>query len=462
MASRSPRRRARAPGAVGTALGAVAVLLGPVAISTGIAAQWRALPRLDQRLFYDDNPGFTSDDESPSFGSGTSAQLALGARNPTTDLTLTTRLEFLRFFQESDLDTDNQYLTLRGAHRGERFEFDLDTRFTRDVSRDDLVDATGDRELNNERQQTFVFQPSVTYLVTPTQRLILSTGYTRRTYPQLSGASDDGLRQGVQRVVLPGGGGAPFVESDEFEDPADLQNYSLYNVSLAWVTALNPRLSAGLVPNFTYVDQARQNLAVGSLQGLVEYQLTPRFVFDVRAGPSIIRNEIRTQETEERVFFDDVDGDGVLDLVNETEFSKGSDTDFELGYIVDGGFSWQLTPRSEAVLRYTHAVEPSGSEGAVTRDLVTLELSHDVTRTVRLFGSGSYQIQEQVSSGSGSGDRTSVRFEPGIEWNVYEDVALSLRYRLRYLEFSDTGDSILSNAVLLNVGLRLPELRASW
>jgi hypothetical protein len=121
-----------------------------------------------------------------------------------------------------------------------------------------------------------------------------------------------------------------------------------------------------------------------------------------------------------------------------------------------------LTPRSEAKLRYTHAVQPSGTEGAVTRDLVTVELRHQLTPKVRLFGFGSYQLQEQVSSGSGSGDRTAVRFEPGVEWNIYKDVSLSLRYRLRYVEFSDTSDSILSNAVLLNVGLSLPEFRTSW
>jgi hypothetical protein len=226
----------------------------------------------------------------------------------------------------------------------------------------------------------------------------------------------------------------------------------VYNVSLAWVTALNQRLSLGLVPNFTYVDQAPQNVAVGSLQGLAEYKLSPRFSFDVRAGPSIINNERRVQEV-------DVEQNG---LVTTTTFSKESDTDIEFGYIVDGGFTWQMTPRSDAELRYAHAIEPSGSEGAVTRDLLTLKLEHQLTPTVRLFGSGSYQIQEQVSSGSGSGDRTAVRFEPGVAWNIYKDVSLSLRYRLRYVEFSDTRDNILSNAVLLNVGLSLPELRTSW
>jgi hypothetical protein len=452
MAPRSSGRWAPARRATGAALAAAATLLGPATAPTGSAAQWTVQPRLDQRLFYDTNPGFTTDDESPSFGSNTNAHLILGARNQTTDLTLATRLEFLRFFQESDLDTDNQYVNLRGAHRGERLELNLNSRFIRDVARDDLIDATGDRDLNNERQQTFAFEPSVTYLVTPTQKLILSAGYTRRTYPQTSGASGDGLIVGTTSPV----------ENDlSQENSADLQNYSLYSASLAWIQAINPRLSAGLVPNFTYVDQARQNLAVGSLQGLVEYQLTPRFSFDVRAGPSIIRNELRVQEVDQETEVFNIGG--VLVTGTETTFSKGSDTDIELGYVIDGGFTWQLTPRAEAALRYTHAVEPSGSEGAVTRDQLLVQLSHEITRTVRLFGEGSFQMQEQVSSsGSGSNDRTSVRIEPGIEWNVYEDVALSLRYRLRYLEFSDTDDSILSNAVILNVGLRLPELRTSW
>jgi hypothetical protein len=441
MALRSSGRRTAHP-AVGAALGAAgAAILGPAIVSTGSAAQWNAQPRLEQRLFYDTNPGFTVDDESPSFGSNTNAHLTLGARNQTNDLTLVSRFEFLRYFQESDLNTDNQYVTLRGAHRGERFELNLNSRFIRDVARDDLLDATGDRDLNNERQQTFALEPSATYLVSPTQKLILSAGYTRRTYPQESGAGNDGILDGTFPNPIP---------DDDQEDFSRLQNYSQYYVSLASITAINQRLSLGVVPSFVYLDQARQNLAVASLQGILEYQLTPRFSFDVRAGPSIIKNEVFTQE------IDDIDDDTIT-------LSKDSDTDIELGYVVDGGFNWQLTSRAEAGLRYTHAVEPSGSEGAVTRDQVTLQFSHEITRTVRLFGEGSFQMQEQVSSSeTGSNDRTSLRIEPGIEWNVYQDVALSLRYRLRYLEFSDTDDSILSNAVIFNVGLRLPELRTSW
>ena len=60
-------------------------------------------------------------------------QLTLGARNQSTNLTLTTRLEFRRFFQASDLNTDliGQMNRVYGRHpeRAPIGRFDGDVGF---------------------------------------------------------------------------------------------------------------------------------------------------------------------------------------------------------------------------------------------------------------------------------------------------------------------------------------------
>ena len=327
------------------------------------AAEWIVSPAIYQQLFYDTNPGFTSDDENPSFGSSTNAQVALRGRSQTIDLRLLGRYEFRRFFQAPDLDTDNQYLVLNALRRGKRLDLALEGRFTRDVTRDDIIDTTGSRDFNNERQQRIELAPSATYVLTPTQRLTLSGSYVRRTYPQLEGAGDDGLRDGtvVFADPLPVGGGTVLLQGEDVLDqrPTRLQNYSQYGLSLAWLTLVNPRLTVGLVPSVLYLDQSRQNVWQGSLQGALEYQLTRRMSLNLRAGPSLIYSDVRTQEA-------DVQSElgllgGVPVVVQEVDFSKGSDTDLELGYVVDGTFNWLVTPSTTAGLRYTHSVEPSGT-----------------------------------------------------------------------------------------------------
>src|SRR5690606_18687639 len=135
----------------------------------GHAAEWYASPEIGQEFQYDDNVGFTTDDAVSTWGSTTSAGLTVGGRNEVLDISLESRFDFVRFPAEDKLSSDDQYLTLNGTHRGERHELSLRASFERDTTRNDTLDDTGLRILDNERRLTYSVEPGFSWQLTPTQ-----------------------------------------------------------------------------------------------------------------------------------------------------------------------------------------------------------------------------------------------------------------------------------------------------
>jgi hypothetical protein len=391
-------------------------LLGALACGFGAtvldAAEWYARPRLSQTFEYDDNIGFSRQDETAAFGSRSSAMLNLGGRSPTFSLDLDTRFDFVRFPEEDGFNSNDQFFTLTGQHQGRRSQLTLVGRFDRDTKQDDDIEATGEREFDNTRRETLTFEPSFSYQLTERQTAALYGRYLKRSYPSLS---------------------------DE-----ELPDYSLLSAGASWTYALTERTALGFGPSILFYDSNVQDATVAGFQGILAHSFTPRLRLDLRGGPSLSRTESR--------------------LATPTGSRRESDSSFS--YLMDANLQWAATPRTNASLGYVRSSEPSGSSGdLVERDRITLRLDHDVTRRVGLFALAVYQNQTKPSSDvddGGDDERESLRFEPGIRWALTEDLDLSIRYRLKYLDFKDLGEDAISNAILLRLDLRLPELRTSW
>jgi len=443
---------------------AVVALLVPAAPAA--PAEWYARSRLSLQTGYDSNIRLQPDDEKSAFVVTPSPQLLLGARTRNLDLKLDTRADFVRYLGESDLNSNNQYVEGTGTWTGQRSAFTLGGSFIRDTSTDDDTDESGQRNLGSERRVTGSIDPSFSYRLTPRQTLILSGSYERRIYPDAQGASQ-GVLEGTAFV----GGGTVVASNGAIEDAltgqsGNRQNYDQLTGQMFWQYALTPRTVVGGGPSILYLSQPRQKLTQGSLQALVQHTLTPRLKIDARGGPSIVVTDSKLQESSSVLAIQTINGAPVLGT--ETTFFEESDSSTTLGYVADVGLTWLVTPRTDLALRFARSVAPSGSEGeAVNRDEASLRLDHDVTRTVGLFVLAAWLNQGNVSSKAGNnegsdGDRTTIRFEPGVRWSLTPELDLSLRYRLRYREFDSTGDDATSNAVFLRLDLKLPDLRTSW
>jgi hypothetical protein len=428
------------------------------------AAEWYARSRLSLETGYDDNVRLSADDETDAFETTLSPRFVLGGRSQALEVQLDTRLDFTRYWDEPDLDTDDQFLRLQTTYTGRRATLGLAGSFERDTATDD-DDDDGRQQLGSERRVSGGVAPTLRYTLSPRHSLELAGGVDRRIYPDAQGASS-GVLDG--RGVVAQGLGVVQADNGAIDDALSgdrdsRQNYWRYSLGLTWLYQLQPRTALGLGPSFLYLDQPRQELALASLQGLVRHALTPRLTLDGRAGPSVALTDSRLQRSSTRSGFFEVDP-GVFVPATEFTFTEEHEEETTLGFVADAGLAWQATRRTDLTLRLSRQIEPSGSEGeAVTRDRVSLGLDHELSRTVAFFLNTSWLRQGAVSSDTGDdGDRTTIRFEPGIRWSLTPDLDLTLRYRLRYREFESTDQDATSNAVLLRLDLKLPDLRTSW
>ena len=392
--------------------GGAALLLTGATVGSVRGAEWYAQSRVRDDLFYEDNIGFTTRDPISSFGTLGSAGLILGGRTPNLDLSIEGIVRATRFVDNDaqKFDTNDQEVNFRGTQRGERSEVGLTVSYLRDRQRSDEVNILGAQQPVNQRRELVSVEPSFTYALTPTQTLRIDGTYQNVTYPTSS-------------------------QLREFQ----FQDYSQYALGTTWLVSLNQRTSAGLGASGFLYDSDIEKAQELSFQGIVQHQLTPRIALDTRVGPGIVRTEIDQR-------------------------GASNETDVSPSYFVDSGINWDLTRRTHAELRARTGVDPIGNGGVAQRSRVSLDLKHDVTRTVRLSASTIYVHEEDIGGGSSSNTqvRDFVRFEPTIRWSVTKDVDLSLLYRLRYQQFSNTGDDVTSNAVIVRFDLRLPDLRRSW
>jgi hypothetical protein len=177
------------------------------------------------------------------------------------------------------------------------------------------------------------------------------------------------------------------------------------------------------------------------LQGVVQYALGPRLQIDARLGPSIVNTKTDLQ----------------------TAVGRIDESDTNLAYSADVGIRWDATSRTETSLRFLRAVEPSGGGSEVVeRSIVTLSLTHDLTRHLSFFADAYLQRDQSVSGDDESQDRDYVRLEPGLRWARSERVDLSARYRFRYQTQQEGGRDVTSNAFLVRLEVDVPDLRTSW
>lgn len=115
------------------AAAAVVAFVGLLPIDQATAADWSAVPRVTAAAEYNDNkrlrPG--AEEEIETTGFSIDAALSLEYRTPISSLRVVPRLRSLRF-DESEFDSDDQFLAILGSREGRQSEIGFDANYARE------------------------------------------------------------------------------------------------------------------------------------------------------------------------------------------------------------------------------------------------------------------------------------------------------------------------------------------
>jgi hypothetical protein len=371
-----------------------------------IAAEWSVSGQVYQQLGYSDNIRLQTEDEASSALSVTAGSVNLRGRTPSLELGLDGEADLYRYFEESDLDTDNELVRGFVTRTGERGHYGLEASFRRDTDIVSFLDAGGERGLDDERRHTFAVSPTFDYLLSPLTQVTGRAEYRKRLYPE----TDDRI------------------------------DYSLWSGSLGWHRLVTRRTSLGANLYGSSFDSSRQEAVFLSPQAFVGYEYTDRIDFQFAAGPSFV----------------------TTDTQRATAGGLESDSDSSMGYAFDGAAIVQATETTEVQVALSRLLEPGGDDGeAVESTRLRGTVVQRLTPHLRLQLDGVVQRKTAIGDETGFEDRNDASLEPRLRWSLTDQVEVSLNYRLRYREF-DQGDDAVSNAVFLRLSYDFPEYKTSW
>lgn len=354
-----------------------------------------------QRIKFDDNIGWTRDDAVSDMSSETALGLNFGSRSEVLEMELRSRFEFIKFFDESDLDSNDQFVTADGVYRTARSRSALTAAYIRDTSRRNQEDDTGRLLLDNIRRQEFTLRPSWSFQATRLDRLSAEAEFRRIDYERRLVDNDRltgelGWNRSLtetSEVAL-----SAVAQSIDF-DTTDDREARVFGLEATWVAEVSPRL----------------RLTIGGRP----YWAT---------------------------LSADATGPGTADVDEDKS-----------GFLPIAGLTFEIDRRSVLDASYRRLVVPSGSGNVLLRDRVDASFEQRWSERGSWAVALRYQAQEGLL-GNTVADRDFVRVSPSVDWRLTEDWSLGASYRFRWQKFDNQDDDAVSNAVFVTLTFR-PE---SW
>jgi hypothetical protein len=370
------------------------------------AAELYADGRLRQQFEYDTNIDL-SEDGRDAFGSRSTVGLTVGTRTPATNLALDGEFRLVRFFGESDLNSDDALVNALGSWNWARTALDLRAGVLRDTTRDLLDTETGTAAGENEERLTIDVESSIQHRFTPIQTGGLNLLYRKRIFPSLSSGDAEDL---------------------------DLEEFSYYSLDGTWAYALSRALALRTVIGTSYFDSDQQESV--SVQGRIgaNYALTPVLRIDGTVGPTVI----------------DTDAKGPL-----------GDSGTTVGALWNLDVAYQPSADAALVTSFFQQLDPQSGGGQLElRTGLEVEFEYGLTRFTSFSLPALVQRQDPVE---GDGDtRYYARVEPTLGFLLAPQLRLETAYRFRWQTF-DGGDSddATSHAVFISLTYDLPSLYTS-
>lgn len=381
------------PSAWPLSLPALAVL-GVVALPAALAAQeWTVDGTVSQRIEYQDNIGLNALKIGDA-NSSTLGRVNLGLQSPTAFLNLGAELDVVRFFKETDLNSNDSFFNLdSGAQVGaHRFGFGAEAVF--DTTRTSGIDDLGAGILANKPRQTFSATPTWQYQWSATDVVGVFLNARLERFPNESGG----------------------INNDTYSSSLT------YGKQLTAATAFDSALTYG------YYDSEFTRTHGISLVGGVSTNISPRWRGNLVVGPRFSRTEDKFNE----------------ETTNNIGVTLSADTTFDLSQL------------SSVTASAEHGLVPSSSGEAQNFTAVRGVYRHQLVRGVYFDAVASFDMRERIESDDSEDSREYADISPRIRWEFVEDWELTGLYRFRWNSPARSDETFTSNTFFVGVTYRTP------
>ncbi len=391
-------------------------LIGVLAASAARAAEWYLESELGQLFSYEENIGLEEGNaeggQVSGFSSTSSIGLTAGGRTPIIDLSLASLFNFTVFPTQSELNSNDQYITLTGTRRGERWTAALQGQYIRDTTRSSDVEDTGQFILANKRREFYSISPIFSYKVTPTDEASFSTYYNYNHY-----------------------------DTREIPDSANLGG------QLGWSHDFSPRTqgTANVYAskiNSNDTDRGNDNSRYYTLLVGARHKFSENLEASLAAGPSLAQTDVRETQSA----------------------GRRTESDSTLGYAFVADVSYAVEERLRFLGNVSRALAQSSANGTLNEDTsVGIAASYQFFPNVFFELPLTYLHRERVGGEvEGEGDfdtRDYAAAEPTLRWRVTPEWDFRLGYGFQWQ--STDGNDGYGNAVFAFLTYRLPRLAMS-
>lgn len=339
------------------------------------AAEWSADARVRGTTEFDDNVRLSPDDRDSDVAATATPELNINRRGELLDVTINTRLDFTRFLRESNFDTNDQRVLLDSEYRTMNGSWGLVGEVNRDSTRTSEIRDTGRFE-DIARKELYRVAPSRSHILSPND-------------------------------VVEIGGAASAVRYNT----SLLTDYNSYAVSGLWAHQLNrvDLIQTNVFGNYFETQTANETesrLVGGTVQW--QHSMSERLSTSIGGGPRYVETESPR-------------------LVNG---AIQRTTESSIGYLVNGGITYEIDQRTRFDGTVSRTIEPSGGGEPLERTSAEINLRWQFDQEFWFGLNSLFQFSEEPTDGT-SLDRTYFGIAPSVSWNITRDWALTTTYRFR-------------------------------
>lgn len=351
------------------ALAATASVLSIAAGQQAQAADWDFTPIFGQSLAYEDNILLTSRNELEGWSSTTSPAFRLEGRTPRTEIDLDGQLDFVRYFNNEGLSSNNGRAHAEIRRLGERLQLALAGDFVRDTPRTSELTGTGETAAGG-RHYRYEVAPSLRYQVSERGAVTVGAVWERELYAE-----------------------------------STLTGYTGWGGNLGYSYRLSENSTADVVFNYLRYDASEPNPLVSdrySLQAGLTREITPQFRLRGAVGGRYIVSDRGAAQSDES----------------------------STGFILSANANWH---NEDTMLDLTLArtVEPAGDGGLLNQDSILFTGERQFTETMQFNLSLGYFRNSPIDGGGSTQDRNVFTIQPALHWQVHDEVELVGSYNFR-------------------------------
>ncbi|MGA7800519.1 MAG: hypothetical protein WCC36_06880 [Gammaproteobacteria bacterium] len=394
---------------------------------TANAAEWFATPKVSARAGYNDNLTITTQPHSSVRELDVSPEVSFGRKTETSGITGQARIDARRYWGQSGLNTNDRLLNLHMYDNAERMGWTLDGNITKNTTLQSELNDTG-LVLQRTPRLSRSLSPGWNYLISQKTQLKLGYRYQDVRYPdqatlvyqdyRINAGTATLSHQYTQRLQLFATGSVTYYRTTKNQLPARGEFDAHYDTvqagaSYAFSQTLNATLSAGL----------RRSTTTINTQNPV-YATTP-------FGPIFL---------------------GYGSPVDVTQTGSGS--------VLNASLQKQLQTGTLSA-NLSRNVQPTGYGGLVETDRLDLSGNHRLSVTFSESLDLSLYRTKAISSTATNLDRTFVRVEPALAWNMTRWWRLQGSYRYARQRYTNQSETATQNAVYVTLAYTWPKIAVS-